>query len=281
MIYSSEKTIDSFNDYVDFVKKYKQCNHDEIWFRGQRDNQWLLDSTLDRDKKIIYPDEDIYTLRYELGINFLKELEYFKEQVADLLPSDFNDFHFTFLGQHYGLKTPVMDWTTDPLVALFFAIDGYDIDSGNSPIIFILKPGLLNKYSRILVNGESIAEPLIIDDYNVNSEGLKDWYTDPNKAPFGDVPFAIKSKKEISHRISRQSGTFTLMSPVQPLNFPWIQRKIYGESFGISIEINPKAVNEIRETLSALDITKDTIYGTDSKNFEKLCKDAIEHGKIK
>lgn len=34
-----------------------------------------------------------------------------------------DDIHVECIGQHYGLKTRLFDWSTDVMVALFFAIE--------------------------------------------------------------------------------------------------------------------------------------------------------------
>lgn len=95
-------------------------------YRGQRNHEWKLQSTAERDKTTGIQG---MILRYG-AISRLNHMllnsEEFKKYTSivirgvtkyiRLLPYDLIP-----LGQHYGLMTPFIDWTLDPEVAMFFA----------------------------------------------------------------------------------------------------------------------------------------------------------------
>lgn len=276
-MYEITKEINSLNEYIDFIHNYR--GERELWYRGQSNNTWSLDSTLNRDKQMDIPmlnSGQVATLKYKNIPNFFFELDEFKKSLGNNLPDTYNKFHIMFLGQHYKLKTPALDWSTDPLVALFFALDDFKYEEHTFPVVFILNPRKLNSYSMITNKDKSpICEPLIIDDLSDNI--FDNWLCDINNTPFSWVPLAVKSNYDISYRISRQSGVFTLMDTRQPLSHPWIQTNVDGDPFGITIKINPYEVDNIRAHLLSLNICKDTIYGKDHKDWDRLCEKIVRH----
>ena len=278
-MYNIFEEVSSLNEYIDFIHNYQKKAKTELWYRGQRDSRWKLDASLNREKKIDIPtlkSDEVATLKYKNIPNFYLEMVEFQKKLGNSFPSTYNKFHLMFLGQHYKLRTPALDWSTDPLVGLFFALDDFSYEKDVFPVVFILKPAKLNANSMIVHNdNSSIFEPINVD--GLSNSIFDKWFTDVNNTPFSVMPLAVKSDYDISYRISRQSGVFTLMDTRQPLSYPWIQTMINGEPLGITIKINPTKVNDILQHLESLNITKKTIYGKAHQEWDAICEEIVRN----
>lgn len=277
MVYEDECLIEinSLEEYLRFVKSYYKKNKGELWYRGHNSNQWKLKPNLYRDAKMITgSNNEITVLKYNF-VNFKDEFSELKKEIIDkhlFDISELNDFQIMFIAQHYGLLTPILDWTTDPLVALFFALDEYTFkeEEEEFPVIYILKPGLCNANSFLVYNDKTnITEPLCIDDRN---NCFNEWIDDLNNSPGNHIPIAIFSEMDFSHRICRQSGKFTFHGALGPLNYSWNDIAIGHEKFVDSIKINPKAVEEIKEYLLVLNINKQSIYRDIFTPLDNICE---------
>jgi len=99
-----------------------------VW-RGQKKDEnsdWSLQSSFDRKVKIKDEQDRIKKLKNHLD-NFKEAMN---KSYPNVLPQD--DIDVWALGQHYGLMTPLLDWTLSPYIAMYFAfIEGIDQDDRN------------------------------------------------------------------------------------------------------------------------------------------------------
>ncbi|MEP1150456.1 MAG: FRG domain-containing protein [Balneola sp.] len=89
-------------------------------FRGHANAEWKLESTFTRATKNLSRKQSIEDI-YET------HLDNFKYNIRGRVKANLNmisEDEILALGQHFGLHTPLLDWTESPYVGLFFACQG-------------------------------------------------------------------------------------------------------------------------------------------------------------
>lgn len=106
-----EKGFYIVRDVLEFSKQIHRLNTSNV-YRGQRDSNWELLPSIHRKRQkdkidLKNHEKKLYKNIRKQNLNEFKKQDEFINEIIKM--------------QHYGVPTPLMDWTTNPLIALFFA----------------------------------------------------------------------------------------------------------------------------------------------------------------
>lgn len=128
-----EITFDSLAGYIAFVEE--ECAEGYVMFRGQTESSALSNDLL---PKIARTDSDGRTVvAKETGV-----FADFKKKAIPYIERNFpgNDWEWLTLAQHHGLPTRLLDWSRNPLAALWFAVKHPPEDDATYGIVWVFKP---------------------------------------------------------------------------------------------------------------------------------------------
>lgn len=244
----------------------------ELWFRGQSDSEWILVPSIGRKMYAVsdYRGKPIYPH----SLSFPKDLAYHQGNTVypnpynlikkyrdslvrkGIVNSDMDMPQFIELAQHYGLPTPLLDWTINLDVALYFAISGHKPATQKQPALYCLNPSAIS---------QSNAE---------EKTTLKTWVNRLNDITIGNeqrtgkiaVPAWPVSFKEDNPRVHIQEGRFTL-SGLDPLVTLDTYRTMYIPVTLFKYIMSPKCVREVKDHLKNIGYTQNYLF-PESGNFE-------------
>lgn len=191
-------------------------------FRGQSNSDWKLVPNLYRRPVHIYgpPIKNRYLMAEE------RMIDAFFDRALLLLPRfDREKLIDRVIAQHYSIPTQLLDWTLDPFIALYFAVEDYDSDKDGA--FFYIDPlHELNHRAKIQIPYENkiakFVPPIIdervrtqksvftlqnfgtleeeflpLDDRNLKISGPKEQHPEDEVEAFGKVIIPSKRKKQV------------------------------------------------------------------------------------
>ncbi|MBW8684793.1 FRG domain-containing protein [Chitinophaga rhizophila] len=231
-----EVEVDNIRDYLELIStnkrlKVQENNLNEFVFRGQ-----IADYPLFPKIGRLRAKGDLIATERAMLNEFKRSNPLLVEQQGSL-----TDWDYLTLGQHFGLPTRLLDWSTNALTALWFAVSGHSTEwlpAGAYAVVWILMPG--------------------DEDFDFDQEHVH---------PFDLPATKIFKPRLIKQRINSQSGVFTLPSTAEILETKYMNESDSYDQKLIKVRIPTGNLADIRNELNTLGVNAFTIF----PELEGLC----------
>ncbi|AQM20572.1 FRG domain-containing protein [Vibrio anguillarum] len=173
--------IRNINSEQDFHEAVSSLRHAHPIFRGVSDSKYKLITTFGRSKleNSHFVASGAISFQVEERITEKSALDDFRRQSIPYLKyTPENEWEWLVLAQHHGLPTRLLDWTYNPLVAVFFACENQK--HFGEAAIYVLP-----------------------DIYSID-------YCDPSESVFDITEVTLFEPTHVTERITSQSGLFTV-----------------------------------------------------------------------
>lgn len=244
-----KQEITSLRDYTEFVLQLTDIR----WYRGCAASSDLTPSL---HRHPVKKDAESL-LRLETDI-----LMRFKQRSAPYVTANMridNDLDALFIMQHFRVPTRLLDWTENPYIALYFALNDSTYKESNGTLayttdvcVWLLDPIVWNNTS---LNTEP--PPGII--YSLDNELLNAYMptdTLKNRRPHPVALYGIYNNP----RIVVQRGVFTLFgSSTQPMEKIYV-RNHYPQDCLLKLTIKKQNVGDMLNSLTRLGVKDSTIF---------------------
>jgi len=236
---------------ANWEKKYgipKHGFHSHAWFRGHSKRSYELHPGVYRDDFTKRAQKWVGSSLENKRLNLEREmLSEFRVAGATLLNAN-EIVPLYFIAQHNGMPTRLLDWTSNPLASLFFAVNSSPTEDGE---VLIMEP------RKVIPKPKNKRDPLdhvrtMRHPYVVDAIGMSYWHK-PRASLDHDFRSLILPVRpdNTAGRIGQQSSCFTLhMHEAKPQDNPTL----------VKVKVPAGAKGDIREELRLLNINAFSIY---------------------
>lgn len=202
------RIIENLETYLGLLYDFPET----LFYRGQASTEFKLIPSIGR---LVKEGQEQVLLQYEKAI-----FDDFKRKYSmytDVRPK--NDMEFLFLAQHYGLPTRLLDWTYNPLIALYFAccsdMDKDGVVYQSYPFSHMFFDPMV--HDVLAFNNFTILVPNLTDVRYKNQNGLFVLYPEPwkNNFTFISAQFIIPAvaKANIINKLSKIGINHSFIMP--------------------------------------------------------------------
>lgn len=252
--------INSLTEFLKVIHKTQYLKY--TWYRGQRYSEFQLEPSRFRDKiEILNDDKYIKNTRYIVKDDILALREFKRAYKKLCEDKKYQDVYYLYLMQHYGIQTRLLDFSLNPLVALYFSVkedNEVNLQREESELSGTMSDS--NKESSSVY----CIEPSYVNHYSFNTDDIVDLssykFSTLNNLEY---PICVKPKEsQIDERLIRQSGVFICFGEkIHPLDYYAIDEKnmlkiIIPNSKRVAIKKQLKREFDIDDTFLFPDVNK-------------------------
>lgn len=207
--------IGSVGDFLKRIDDYFQRRREDFYspdlagltfFRGHSDSRYNLEPSLFRG----------LTSEFDKPVDLYRSEQAMIRDSLQLLPNDFSSNAFDLLCkmQHFGLPTRLLDVTSNPLVALYFATSGSNSNDGE--VIIVPPLPTVSSDNRIILTIAEFAvrgnwDFLDLEEFTLHLHRKYGFENDPsNTLSALTVPYSMVRSEYSNRRMRAQQGAFMM-----------------------------------------------------------------------
>jgi hypothetical protein len=243
----------SLPQFLEVIESLRIGGAQSLWYRGCGSDKDKLLPTLFRHQKLTTA-EQLSGLERDLMTRFRqRSIPYHSRSLAD-------DWEALFFMQHYGVPTRLLDWTENPLIALYFALVSAVRRATKIPrlkfvapaVVWVLDPISWNRHALKHVSFEGGV--LTPDD-----DALKGYKPVPKFAGMHNQPVALYGAHN-SGRIVAQQGVFTIFGRDATAMETLYTTGGFPNRSLTKISIPRNAIRKLRTTILSHGITESVVF---------------------
>jgi hypothetical protein len=225
----TEIKIEKLSQYVKFIEDHEDAN---FLYRGQPVDKPLL-------PKIARPEARLVDPILEAEKSIFEDFKYTSLPYLDRIPN--NPWDWLSLAQHHGLFTRLLDWTWNPLAALWFAVKD-PIQNTKEGVVWIF------------------------------SAKEKDYANIENEDPFSGSRTKVFVPRDVSRRIVAQQAIFTVHKYIESKKkFIALERNMLYKKALKKVIVSPNDFSALTYDLDTCSINSSTLF----PDMDGLCKHIV------
>ncbi|MGH6925673.1 MAG: FRG domain-containing protein [Propylenella sp.] len=242
------------SQYLEHIEQIQRRAQSAIWFRGAGLAVHRLIPSIYRHPKAA-STADLQTLERQIMARFRqRSIPYHSRDLRD-------DWEALFFMQHYGVPTRLLDWTENPLTAVYFALMYAPVEkakSGDSwfsrrpAAVWVLDPAEWNEAA--LRHVSYTGGPLTPGD-----DALRGFAPHSTITVMNAYPVALYGAHN-SARIVAQQGVFTIFGTNRMPMETLVRNGTFPPSALTRIVISPRRVVPMRTSLLGQGVTESTVF---------------------